>query len=353
MQSSNFLKVKRNNNQVMGDEELDDELHNKSKRHRVSNIKTAEYDSDSSVEDSSDEENGGKELDMKANEKNEKEGEDMFLSDVDDVDVQGHKKHENSKIQLLDIAEFRKENLADLDTTVGNSEVQEEVEEEEENVDIEPFNIDDEVQHGVFDKDGNYIQAENDADDEPQDNEEWMNDVIDTGHANRLERKQNTRAQNSRHYMVHEALVIFKFFLVDDKETALESLARLNKLRKIAISKKSDSVKYIIHGIELLSDLANILENKGFNGIYEYNRKKVQGAIEEELFDDASAINNQKTKLWSFRWLNKPSQTLGQFTNYEMSYWQKSYFQNNVIVKFGDELDQDENWIHVSCLKFM
>lgn len=349
MQSSNFLKLKRNNDQVVSDEELDDELYNKSKRHRGSNIKTAEYDSDSSVEDSSDEENGGKELDMEANEKDEKEGEDMFLPDVDDVGVQGQKKHENSKIQLLDVAEFRKENLADLETTVGNGEVQE----EEENVHIEPFNIDDEMQHGVFDKDGNYIKAENDADDELQDNEEWMNDVIDTVHANSLEKKQNTRVQNSRHYMVHEALVIFKFFLADENETALESLARLNKLRKIATSKKSDSVKYIIHGIELLSDLINILESKGFNGIYEYNRKKVQDAIEEESFDDASAINNQKTKLWSFRWLNKPSQTLGQFSNYEMSYWQKSYFQNNVIVKFRDELDQDENWIHVSCLKFM
>ncbi|CAI1733419.1 hypothetical protein SEUBUCD646_0O03220 [Saccharomyces eubayanus] len=349
MQSSNFLKLKRKTNQVVSDEELDDELYNKTKRHRGSEVKMAEYDSDSSVEDSSDDENGEKELNMKANVKNEKESEDMFLSDVDDVGAQGHKKHEKSKIQLLDIAEFRKENLVDLDITVDNGKVQE----EEKIVDIEPFNIDDEVQHGVFDKDGNYIKAEDNADDEPQDNEEWMNDVIDAEQANRLERKQNTRVQNSRHYMVHEALVIFKFFLTDDKETALEALARLNKLRKIAISKKSDSVKYIIHGIELLSDLANILENKGFNGIYEYNRKKIQDAIEEELFDDASAINNQKTKLWSFRWLNKPGQTLGQFTNYEMSYWQNTYFQNNVIVKFREELDQDENWIHVSCLKFM
>lgn len=341
MQDSNTLKLKRKNNL------LENVPYNIHKRCKESRPNIAEYGSDSSAEDSSDEENSGMEMDVKANEKNGKEDEDMFLSDNYNQ-IENHEKPKKPKIQLLDVAKFKKENLAELNSSIENGEVQG----EEEDVNIEPFNIDNEMEHGVFDKDGNYIEKEGNGDDELRDDEEWMNNVIDTKKINQIEKKEDTKAQNSRFYMVHEALVLLKFFLIDDVNTVLQSLGRLNKLRKMAISENSKSLKYIIYGIELLSDLINILESKGFNGIYEYNRKKVQEAIEEERLDDSSKVDDRKTKLWSFKWLSKLDQIHGRYTNYEMSYWQKTYFQNNVIVKFHSEPDQDENWIHISCLNF-
>ncbi|CAD6630213.1 XXYS1_4_G0002050.mRNA.1.CDS.1 [Saccharomyces cerevisiae] len=336
-QYPNSSKLKRNSDRREHDEKLSDELHNQSTIYEDEELSRAEYDSDSdsSVEDSTDNESSGKEMDEKSNEKNEDHVED-------------HKKRKKSKIQLLDIAEFKKENLADLNYQIGNTESK-----VEKGVNIEPFNIDDEIEHGVFDKDGNYIKTENATENDQQDNEEWMNDVINTEEVNRLEKEQSVKTQNSRHYMVHEALNLLNFFLVNENETVLESLGRLNKLRKIAISKKNNSLKYVVHGIVLLSDLIDILEKKGFSEIYEYNRLKVQDALEEEFFDDSSRIVDHKTKLWGFKWLNKLDEYHGLYTNYEMSYWQKSYFKNSVIVKFHSEPDLDENWIHVSCLSFM
>lgn len=347
-QDSNSSKLKRKSDQLEHDEKLNDEFHNEDKRYEDEELNSVEYDSDSSIEHSTDNENNGWGMEEKSNEKNGKGDEDMFLSDNDDL-VKDHRSRKKSKIQLLNIAEFKKENLADLDYQIGNTESQE----EEKSVNIEPFNIDDEIEHGVFDKDGNYIKTENDTENELQDNEEWMNDVINAEETNRLEKEQNVKTQDSRHYMVHEALILLKFFLAGNHETVLESLGRLNKLRKIAISKRDNSLKYVIHGIELLSDLINLLEKKGFSEIYEYDRGKVQDAIVEEFFDDSSKIVDHKTKLWNFKWLNKLDEYHGLYTNYEMSYWQKSYFKNNVVVKFHSEPDRDENWVHISCLRFM
>ncbi|CAI4039531.1 hypothetical protein SMKI_08G1990 [Saccharomyces mikatae IFO 1815] len=347
-QGWNTSKLKRKGDQFTDDEELHDGPYHRDKRYRNGKLNTAEYDSDSSVESYTDDENNGRGMDAKINEVDEKKDEDMFSSD-NYKHSEGHEKLKKSNMKLLDIAEFKKENLVGLDYTIENSET----EKEEEGVNIEPFNIDDEMEHGVFDRDGNYIKTEINAENESQNNEEWMNDVIKTEDVNRLEKKQNVKAGNSRHYMVHEALILLKFFLADDKETALKSLGRLNKLRKKAITEQEKSLRYVIHGIKLLSDLINILENKGFSEVYDFDRRKVEDAIEEEIFDESSRIDNHKTKLWDFKWLGKLDEKHGQYTNYEMSYWQKTYFHDNVVVKFQSEPDEDQNWIHVSCLRFM
>lgn len=70
-QYPNSSKLKRNSDRREHDEKLSDELHNQSTIYEDEELSRAEYDSDSdsSVEDSTDNENSGKEMDEKSYEK--------------------------------------------------------------------------------------------------------------------------------------------------------------------------------------------------------------------------------------------------------------------------------------------
>ncbi|SCU95835.1 LAFA_0G02586g1_1 [Lachancea sp. 'fantastica'] len=246
---------------------------------------------------------------------------------------------------------------------------------------LDAFNLEEESKTGVFDQFGNYTETKPNAEDEVQDQDRWYDDYKEDEQLQKAKKSQEKMAEdenirreqfskNKRLYTLEESLKRLLYFL-DENETVLTTLGKLNVVRerykkrkaKTKTSQKKideDSAlheklcfQYVVHSINFLTELLDIVGKKGIPDVNELTRIRVAALIEEESLGD-EPINDYETKLWSFKWLRDLATVNGPFTNYEMQSWKSTYFQDNVVVKYGDD-DPNEarNWIHISCVHFM
>ncbi|SJM88068.1 uncharacterized protein ZBIST_4257 [Zygosaccharomyces bailii] len=224
----------------------------------------------------------------------------------------------------------------------------------EDSVPLEAFNIEEENKHGSFDADGNYIRARNDEHDASNDQDQWIEDVKDVSGAlasqktyeRMVRQKEDEQRRKGRHYMIHEALSRLQYF-VKSSDTVLTALARFNQLRNCG-----EPERYIINAINFVTEVTDILQRKGIKDVYGLTRLELRNLAKEESIAEP-VIDNYKTKLWSFKWIEKPDVVHGLYTNYQMQYWKENYFHNKVIIKFFDEPDLPSNWMLVDCVNFM
>ena len=173
--------------------------------------------------------------------------------------------------------------------------------------------------------------------------------------------------KNKNSYTLDEALVRLQFFL-DGRQTALETLASMNQLRRQMEAKESSRSKhksglhpqivYITNAIESLMNLLDILQRKQIvDDAYSLNRDQVGKLILEECTTKSSLLDDVSDKVWYFKWLKSPTETHGPFSSREMQYWKDHYFKDNVIVRFGrgenDDDVQSEDWTHIACVTFI
>lgn len=370
--SGNPLKVRKRKERDEGnDNEFEDQVvqqgfqneHRFTKKNKKEEAFLAGYQSDSSGGYDSDFENKPEfpRDSRKPNGLDKVDDDDIFASDEAEDEGNRPNLQRDRQIRVLDIDQFNKDNLPEHDTDserqlpyVENNAVK-----------IEAFNIEEEAKHGIFDLDGNYIEAEEDADDAVQDQDLWIEDFNDVKNvamskqqnAALISQKQRELQKQNRHYMIDEALIRLQYFL-SGGDTVMNTLANLNKLRKAQEKKKQgpvpgDTKDYIRNAIDFISDLSAILEQKGVEDVYFLTRHDITILIHEESLSGSAVVDNCKTKLWSFKWINKQKEVHGLFTNYQMQHWKQSYFNHNVIVKFLDEPDEKRNWLHIDCITFI
>lgn len=317
-------------------------VHKKSRRNEMRNLDAYNSDSEPEADGFSTDEENGKSIsgDEQEDDHNNNE-DDMFVSDEENTT---NKKAHASRKTEFDIDTFNRENEIDTEATSTNGGIQ-----------IESFNLEDDIKHGTFDKDGNFTRRQND-DGEALIEDRWMDENSDTKNTAELRRKQQKLEKeharqvkkNMRHYMVDEALLRL-FYFVGRKQTVIQVLGALNKLR----SKSKDEVqkRYTTRAIDFVTDLIGILEQKGIEDVYNLDGSKLSQLIAEESLSTTSLIDPDR-KIWCFKWI-KDLETIHQsYSSKEMESWKKSYFKNNVIVKFQDDEDVEANWIHISCLEF-
>ncbi|SCW03084.1 LAFE_0G02586g1_1 [Lachancea fermentati] len=302
----------------------------------------------------------------------EEEEDDMFASDEENL---------TREVTSKDTRDSPKSDLIPMDMTAFNTENLQELADEndrssDDGVKIESFNLKEETEHGVFDQFGNYVRAD-DFDEEANQQDQWINDYADKAvhiKAKLAQQKRKTyqetlrlKASRQARLMTLSGALTRLYYFLTEGETVLQALGRLNKCRmryikntqrsmgKISSDEtmkiKSFDLKYTITVINYITELVDLLEQKGVNGVYDLNREKVGKLMEEESLGDP--IDDYKTKLWEFKWsydLNNPSRT---FTNYEMQCWKLTYFKNDVIVKFHDDENEERNWVHIGCIQFM
>ncbi|SCU96762.1 LADA_0H02608g1_1 [Lachancea dasiensis] len=250
-------------------------------------------------------------------------------------------------------------------------------------IQMEAFNVDEESKSGTFDKLGNYVESKGNASEEEDELEQdqWINDYKDTKQvrqakiakekmARRREQIKASASRNRRFFTFEESLQRLLYFM-EDKETVLDVLGRLNKYRtryKVGRhrtqtkSKKdnnagagsTDETRFqcTVNAVNMVTELLEIIQKKGVSDVYELTKGRVLELVEEELLGD-EPVNNYHSKLWSFKWLNDPATLNKAFSNYEMQSWKMTYFQDSVIVKHVEDEDVPTNWLHISCLNFM
>lgn len=309
-------------------------------------ISLATYESDTSEDQDSDDELGAS-SDNSTRKPNADE-DDMFAMDNGN---ETKKKTSTANLEL-DYDQFNKENIeiTSAPSEVGLSD------NDSEAVQVEAFNIEEERKNGYFDKEGNYVETQDNAEDAMQNQDLWIGDVKDVREVAESQKqaaavnrkRQKLLQESSRHYMLDEALLRLKFFL-SGKETILEALAKLNKLRKTSNSNK----ELLVNAINFLSELITIIEQKGVEDVYSLRRPDVVKLLEEESLGSSTANEDYNAQLWYFKWFKSPQDMHGPYTNYQMQYWKQVYFKNSVAVRLRDELDEPRNWLHVDSITFM
>lgn len=305
-------------------------------RQRKRKLNTSDYDSDSFDDNSDSESEGGKQ--EKKENHNDDDGDDMFASDDDQKPP---KKSEPETEAVQDAFDYDDPKFEQREPLQDKQDVQ-----------LESFNMDEDTTQNEpsNNTDDKYLQNE-DYNREDQ----WIDEVEDVrGVAESQRRDKERRLQKlnelknrQRHYMVDEALIRLQYF-INPGETVLTALGRFNKLRS-----RNEPSEYVVNAINFVTDLIDVIERKGIEDVYSLKRSDLSKLIEEESLGDSTSIDDYRTKIWSFKWIQKPEVIHGEYSNYQMQYWKKSYFQHKVAVKICFEPNEPVNWVHIDCVNFM
>lgn len=257
----------------------------------------------------------------------------------------------DSDAPSLDIDQFRRENdLSDFDEDLNHAQ-------DDGAVPLTKFGIDDELEEGTFDAVGNYRPNDADTDVSADRSDPWW-DEINSG--DQVKRKRGSRdeivfqikkrnkleeAQDS--FTLEEALLKL-YFLTNDGQTVVQSIAQLNNIRKK--SRDSLSQQLLVNAINLATKVITVIQDKGFSDVFEWNRDKLIKILEDEVM---AKIEHYNAKRWCFKWLHKPTRIHSSYTDYEMQHWKENYFKNRVAVRLESDGDKAQNWLHISSLTFM
>lgn len=280
------------------------------------------------------------------------------VSDGTDVTSSGADSDDgDSKISKMDMNQFREDFIHDTeaesikDATAANSKPESE--------NIVAFDVKDEMENGYFDKDGNYIERENNS---SQSEDEFYNNLTSKDIEANLTKKLNSleklklrkrKIQSEKRQLLTADVLLRLYYLIPNGMTVLETLANYNKLR----SKEKNEFKYLIsNAIDYLTELTDLLQQKNFDSIdniFSWTRQDILEYLGDESLESNFKIDNYGARIWSFKWFKNLNKCQTPYSNYEMQYWKDTYFDGKVACKLTDDDDVDKNWLHITCIQFM
>lgn len=202
---------------------------------------------------------------------------------------------------------------------------------------IDSFDLEKEKKNGKFDIDGNYIENESESESQHSEDDHWYNDCNDLvntkdcgipnnkKHINDNELQKNTNSINDAFRKLIDNL--------KSNETPLDALSRLKKYNDKYSNDKKDSIDLIIHTCSELSKIDTFFE------IYFFTKEKLEYLYKTQTKNESKNHSEFfNDKIWEFKWKSDEKKH-NYFTSYEMDYWKKHYFKNNVVVKKKFDLE--------------
>lgn len=315
------------------------------------------FESDSEAQlsgESSDEDSSIEKDDEKDNDDiNGDVDDDMFASDGED------RPKPAGKSKLSNIEEFEKENELEP-TLTAKSEIAEESE-----VELEAFNIRQEVESGVLDQTLRYTQKNDSDEDEP-----WMEGLnkSDILEAKKAQERQSISKRNNHVNRSQEDLIGNLIDLLEPSETLYDALSRLRPKKGLQKAERQllQNQERKSKVFEITEYCEQLKDSYGISQIYELSREQLMRAfkrvtgkelrgvkrtaeeagVEQEVGEGAEEDDNGP-KIWEFRWIGE-TEVNGPYSSYEMKYWVDNYFENRVEArKVGLE-----GFEHISNLTF-
>lgn len=283
---------------------------------------------------------------------------DMFASDKEDSKVVV-KKNQPTR---LNMDQFERELQVDAS---------EQNQEEDDDVQLEAFNLREEEEDGYFDEDGNFIRHPQSNDDEPED--ELLD--VDKHEIEKARRAQEvSRAQRTSTTRINETTAELLEVLISNlepDESPLEALARLGPTRKkrnkrAIITDQELEKKQLV--IQLTDICDKLMIHKGMVDLYDMVREELMRLYKRETGEDFKISRGVKRqhedseesekeseresedygeKIWEFKW-HDLEDINGPYSNYEMSYWKDNYFDHKVDVRKVGE----EKFVHIDDITF-
>ncbi|KAM9908566.1 hypothetical protein OXX69_005993 [Metschnikowia pulcherrima] len=319
-----------------------------------------EDDSDDSKESDEETKTSKPNFDSKVTDQ-ESEEDDMFASDKEDP-VDGDSS--DKKKRGFDIDEFEEEQgLKDyifdekLDGKTPEIAEKDDLKDSRNQIQIEAFNLREEVESGKFDQKMNYIQGKKDSDDEE---EPWMAEASaeDISKARKAQ-ESNSFTENKPLRAVSDILQDL-ISLLEPAETSMEALSRLRPARrKRAKNLKSEADQARKNMVFKITECCESLVNeKGVSSAYDMSREELMRAYAQETGQSYQAKGTKRNiyemekneygdAIWEFRWTGE-NEVNGPYSAYEMKYWKDTYFENKAEVRRVGE----SAFTHVSQIDF-
>lgn len=354
--------------QMADDEENGIEYYGRKKAHKE--ILNG-YDSDSEGYGESDSEKEDKEPseeEKKDERKDDDNDDDMFASDKEDSKpaqssgfdneefereqglgeydrelVLGAKEHVDEGQAGIDVQE-RQMNYHNNIEALGGV-----VEKPKNDVQFEAFNLREEADLGILDKDLNYIPKN----EEEEPDEAWLAEIKSSD----IEKARNAQLKREARFKTKTArptdeLLSLLISLLEPSETPLEALARLSPKKKKGkrqpVLEEEKLRKQKVYDVTGACD--ELMNEKGLTQALEMSREEFMRHFKKETGEEfvidrgtkrkAASLDEETEdyglKEWEFRW-NGEEEVHGPYSAYEMNYWKKSYFNEDVEVrKFGE-----------------
>lgn len=320
------------------------------------------FDSDSEGYGGSDSEKEEEQSEEEPTKKDDDDDDDMFASDKEeekptkkegfDVDEfereQGLGKYDSERFDTEDLTD---QGIAGLDVRQQQLDYHNNVEDlsgasekPKLEVQIEAFNLREEAEQGLLDKDMNYVPKEEDEAEEA-----WLTDVkdsdIDKARKAQLQREAQAKKRIPRSTKELLSIVVN---MLEPSETPLETLSRLAPKKKkgkrqpfLDVEKLRKQSVY-----ELTGACDELMNEKGIPQLFDLSREELMRYYQRETGEEIVIHRGTKRnsdpleeteedygpKEWEFRWTGE-DQVNGPYSAYEMNYWKDSYFNDGVEVR--------------------
>lgn len=320
------------------------------------------FDSDSEGYGVSDSEKEEEQSEEETTKKDDDDDDDMFASDKEDekptkkegFDVdefereQGLGKYDSERFETEDLTD---QGIAGIDVRQQQLDYHNNVEDhngasEKPKLDVqmEAFNLREEAEQGLLDKDMNYVPKEEDEAEEA-----WLTDVkgTDIEKARKAQLQREAQAKKRIPRSTKELLSIVVNML-EPSETPLETLSRLApKKKKGKREPLLDAEKLRKQSVyELTGACDELMNEKGIPQLFDLSREELMRYYQRETGEEIVIHRGTKRnsdsleeteedygpKEWEFRWTGE-DQVNGPYSAYEMNYWKGSYFNDGVEVR--------------------
>lgn len=312
----------------------------------------------------------------KLRKENDDDDDDMFASDEE---KKGNESNPSNikpykQTRFLDMDNFNRQ--AEIEDDTKNEDHSDDDEEEvtESNVDInyyvnpedsnnssqhrrepklESFNLQDDLEEGQFDEEGNFIRS---AEDSAAHQDQWLNDISkkDINKAREAHRKRVDSKEDQVDEIMPKSVVISNLIgLLDIGESPLEALQRIHKLSKSKKKERDDSD--LKHEIEKITEFTDKLMQMGVDDIYERTREELSRDYRRETGENYEDPRKRKRSSspdvtisnsvqWKFKWsLDTSEETHGPYSTEEMMSWyEHGYFDEQVVVKRSAEAQEED-----------
>lgn len=202
-------------------------------------------------------------------------------------------------------------------------------------VQIEAFDLREELESGAFDDNLTYTRDANDREDL------WLEGVNHTD-VQRAHKAQKQRLDRKRIEKPQAEILALLIRHLEPAETPLEALARLKRSRD---SCRKEAIYNITEACGALSENSYDMSREEFKRLYQ-RQTGSDYAEPSQPHTQAKKRKLEDEKEWEFRWEGE-DQVNGPYTSYEMAYWKDNYFENSVEVRrIGDV------FTHVSKVDF-
>uniref|UniRef100_H3C8B5 CD2 antigen cytoplasmic tail-binding protein 2 n=1 Tax=Tetraodon nigroviridis TaxID=99883 RepID=H3C8B5_TETNG len=237
----------------------------------------------------------------------------------------------------------------------------------DEGVPITPFNLDEEMQEGHFDSEGNYfIKKDQEIRDNWLDNIDWVKIKEQPFKRRRAGDEDEAEEEKQREEQQHQ-LIEAVVELLSPGETVTAALRRLGGLRGQKRGKlkqegeATEESRRDTEKLDKLTALADRLVGSGMFEIYQHTQEKLAYLMknmnkDDELdmfadkFDDTHGRKSEETAeeqddrvseevMWEYKWSNTDdSEVYGPFTSQQMQDWvNDGYFNDGVYCRRKDQ----------------